>query len=453
MQIATVVKSWVIALPARFIKSIRADLVFRRLLVNSGWLLGSNTVTAGIAFVQGILITRLLGVEQYGVLGIVMTFVSMAKRLTSFRMNEFIVKYTSDFLVQDRRDIAAATLKLGYLLEGAGSFLSFGVACLIAPYAAKWFIGNTSAVGYIYGYAAILLIGFIGETSRGVLQTFKQFRQLSLLTILAQAVTFIGVVIAFANHTGIGGVLIAYFIGRAVSSVTLMVSAWQLACAHIGKWWKTSLGCLSGQRRTMFKFALHTNIGATLSLVIKDSDALWLGFFRNPIEVGYYKLATSLASLILMPVSPLSQTIYPEITEVFAKNQFKKSLGLFRRGSLIALTWVFPTIVGFVFMGAFFITCLYGADFLPAHPAAVILLVGQGFAATIFWTRPALLSLGRPDYVVRIALLALVLKVAMVLLLVPRLGYIAIAAILSGLNLINGCIFAMFIMKQIRQKE
>lgn len=451
MQIATVVKSWVIALPARFIKSIRGDLIFRRLLVNSGWLLGSNTIITGIAFVQGILITRLLGVEQYGVLGIVMTFVGTAKQLTSFRMNEFIVKYTSDAFAQKRNDIAAATLKLGYLLEGVGSLLAFGIACVIAPYAAKWFVGSSSAAGYIYGYTAILLVGFIGETSDGVLQTFKQFRQLSLLITLGHAVTFIGVVIAFVNHTGIGGVLIAYFIGRAISSITLMASAWRLATDYIDRnWWKASLGCLREQRRVMLKFALYTNIGATLSLITKDSDALWLGYFRNPTEVGYYKLAMTLGALAMMPVAPFAQTIYPELTQALATGEVVKTKRLLKKSTAFAGIWVVLVVIGSALLSPFLIVHLYGSDFLPAAPVLLVLLVGLGFAQVFFWVRPGLLSLGRADIPMKINIFIAGLKIVLTLLIVPIWGYIGNAVVLTLLYIVGVSWGAMRLISMLR---
>jgi O-antigen/teichoic acid export membrane protein len=52
---------------------------------------------------------------------------------------------------------------------------------------------------------------------------------------------------------------------------------------------------------------------------------------------------------------------------------------------------------------------------VPAYPALVILLAGYLFANTFYWNRTALLALGRPDFPMKVNVIAAVLKLAGIL--------------------------------------
>ena len=107
--------------------NLRDDPLLQRVLRNSSYLFGSNTVAAALGVLQGIFVVRLLGDSGYGLLTIVMDFASNTNRLLSFRMSEVVVKYVGEALAQDDRGRAAAIVKGVGLLEAAMSVLAYHV--------------------------------------------------------------------------------------------------------------------------------------------------------------------------------------------------------------------------------------------------------------------------------------------------------------------------------------
>ena len=85
-----------------------------------------------------------------------------------------------------------------------------------------------------------------------------------------------------------------------------------------------------------------------------------------------------------------------------------------------------------VIFGKLLIARLYGADFLPAYPALVILMVGFLVANTFYWNRIALLSVGLPEFPMKVNSILAVLKIIGVVIFVPMYGYLASAALLTG---------------------
>jgi O-antigen/teichoic acid export membrane protein len=110
---------------------------------------------------------------------------------------------------------------------------------------------------------------------------------------------------------------------------------------------------------------------------------------------------------------------------------------LLRRGTAIAAAYVLPAALLLGLAGTPFIRAGYGAPFAPAAAALAILLVGMGFANVLFWNRPALLALGRPDFPLKVNVGIVVLKIIGVLLVVPVYGYIGNAALLTALYLVG----------------
>jgi O-antigen/teichoic acid export membrane protein len=178
-----------------------------------------------------------------------------------------------------------------------------------------------------------------------------------------------------------------------------------------------------------------------------------VSFFRNPVETGYYKLALSLANIVQIPVSPLPQATYPELSRQAARRNWSNLRAVLRQGSYLAASYTLPMVIILALIGRPLIAIVYTPEFLPAYPAWMILLVGFLFANTLYWRRNALLALGRADFPAKLNLILAGFKVAGILLLVPRYGYLASAALLSGYYLLGSLISAWKVRSIIRQQD
>jgi O-antigen/teichoic acid export membrane protein len=419
-------------------KRIAGDLTIRRALRNSGWLLGANGITGVLALAQGALLTRALGVGQFGAYAVVTTFVTVVNRVTSFRMNEFVVKYVSDGLGSGDRDRVAAAVKYAMIIEAGASVLAFLVLAALAPLGAEWFVHDPAAAGPIRLYSLMVLAMLVAESSVGILQVFGRFRLQALLSALGSAALLVATLLAFVLGGRLEAMLGAAVAAGCISWASMTWAALRAVRAACGPgWWRVPLQRLGASRRSALGFALSTNASATLSLVTRDADVLWLSFFRGAAEAGLYRLAFTIASYVVLPVGQLGQAFYPEIAREAARGAWGQFRRLLRRGTAIAAAYVVPVAVVVGLLGAPIIRIVYGAAFAPAAPALAFLLAGMGFANVLFWNRPALLSLGRADYPFKVNLGIAALKIIGVLIVVPAYGYIGNAALLTGLYLVG----------------
>ena len=111
-------------------QAVLHDQSFRRVLSHSGWVLSANTVTLVLSFAQGILVARVLGVEQYGILALITTYTTTINQFVDSRVWETATKFVIQYKETGELPRASAVVKLCYLVDaltGGFSFHYFGV--------------------------------------------------------------------------------------------------------------------------------------------------------------------------------------------------------------------------------------------------------------------------------------------------------------------------------------
>jgi O-antigen/teichoic acid export membrane protein len=419
-------------LQGRLNRLLQYDL-FRRVVRNSGYLFGTNGISALSSMLGGILAARLLGAAGFGTLGTITLFTSVINNFASFRMGELVVKYVGHFSEHDDPDSAAAVFKLAALFEMLASLVAFGLVLLLAPIGAKYFAKDVATTPLFVLYGLVVLANLIAESSTGLLQIYDRFRRLAGLNIVQSLVTLTLIAVTFFIGGDLAGILIAYLAGKMISAIGISIAALIEARRRWGKgWWQAQPSRLRASWRELARFAVSTNISSTISLATKDSELLWVSLLRGPLEAGYYKLALSLANMVQMPVDPLPQATYPELSRQAAKQRWDNVRMLLRQGSRLAGGYSALVTVLLVLFGAFLISLLYSPEYLPAYPALVILLLGLLVANTFYWRRVMLLALGRADFPAKVNAVLAVVKIGATLLLVPTFGFLASAALLAG---------------------
>jgi O-antigen/teichoic acid export membrane protein len=291
------------------------------------------------------------------------------------------------------------------------------------------------------------------ESSTGLLQIFDRFPQMAGWNLAASVSTLALVLMVYFRDGNLTGILVAYMLGKSINALGLTLAALVEASRRWGKsWWKTPVSLLNNQRRELTHFAISTNISASLSLITKDSEVLWVSFFRGPVEAGYYRLALSLANIVQLPVSPLPQATYPELSRQVARLRWDNFRYIMRQGSYLAGGYSLAATLFLIALGSPLIATIYSPEYLPAYPALIILLVGLLIANTFYWRRPALLALGHPDFPTKVNSILAAAKVIGIILLVPTYGYLASAVLLAGFYWIGSIVNVLKIRSVITQR-
>jgi O-antigen/teichoic acid export membrane protein len=417
----------------RLISRAAANPLLRRVLRNSGYLLSANALAMAGSMLQGALAARLVGVEGLGIVGLVTDFATNLNRLTSFRMGQLVVRYVGEYSSRNQETEAAAAFKAAGLVEIGSSLAAVVLILLLAPLAATYLAHDPSATPLFRLYGLAILANLVNESATGLLQHSDRFRYLAQITVGSSMFTLVLMVAAFLAGGGLAAVVLAYTLGKASGAIAVSALAMSEARRRWGRtWWRTPLSSLASRWREMASFAASTNLSTTITLITRDSELLWLGLLSDPVQVGYYKVARALSSAVYLPVEPMISTTYRETAVESSSRRWPNVRYLLRSGSLLAGAWTLAGVFGLVVFGPWLLRLIYTAEFLPAYPVLVVLLIGAAAVNVFYWNRSLLLLLGMPQYPNWVHGVVGAAKIIGSLLWVPVGGAMAMAGLLSG---------------------
>jgi len=437
------------ALP-KLIGVLREDPLLDKVVRNSAHLFSRNSLSLGLSFLMGILSVRLLGAAGFGLVGVVMGYASTVNSLLSFRMSELVVRYGGEYLERGERDKASALIKSAGLTEAFVSLLAFVIVLLTSGLASQY-ISKTPDTAWMFSFFAIgLLANFNYETSIGILQITDRIKFLGTVNLIQSivGVTVIGVAFLWGGSVTI--VLLAYLLGKAILGLGIFSLAQiQLRRVLGAGWWQAPIKNISPYRG-LVRFAVSSNISATIIKIFRESEILWVGYFLSTTEAGYYKVAYALVGFLSVVIDPLIATVYPELNRLIVQKAWPSLLRFLRRITSLAFAINLVIGVGLLLLGRLALI-LYGGgrEFIVAYPAMLALFVGLGFNYTLFWNRPLLLAFELPEIPIWVTLIVGLVKVALAFWLVPRFGILAAGALLSYYYIASVGIMALRGLKEI----
>ena len=415
-----------------------ADTYIVRLVKNSSWLFFANVGTSAIGFFEIVLVARLLGVEDYGLLALIMTYNTMVNQFIDLRVWETVTKYVSEFWVKGDVERAQVVVKLSYLVDFLTGMFSFILVILSASLAANHILRRPGLEALIFLCALGFFFSTVDETSKALLRVFDKFSWLALYNVGFAALRFGVVVTLVVNGLGLRGVLIGYAISRFCGGLLLLGLALGATRGTLGKAWKEAkLGLLKGRFKEIGGFLLNTSSSSFLKVTTIEADVVLLGYFTSPVEVGYYELAKKFANILARISEPLFKAIFPELSRLWSSGNKRAFSGLLKKTSVLVGSVAFPIFMLLILGGKTIIGLMAGESYKPAALPLAILAGGFYFDAIFCWSRPAILSIGKAYIPNLVGLFLTFFQIVTSALIVPVLGAAGTAMIQASLYIIT----------------
>ncbi len=414
------------------------DRVLRRVLRNSTYLILSNLISVFLT----IFITRKLGVYNYGVLGLITSYVTNVNKLFSFRMNEVVVRYVGEAYVNQDRARTGALIKFAALVEAVTSLFAFIFMAATARLGAKIFLDDPELAGMIMFYGISIIGGIVMETANGILRVINRYRSIALVSLIQNVIVAGIVYFSTVNNLGLMGILSAYMIGKVLLGVVPVILCATWLPKNIGKdWWKAPLSLIT-DKKAILRFTVSTNISSTINLIARDGELLWVGALLSPLYAGYYKTAMTVINMVLTPINPLIDTSFPEMNRAIIQKKWAKIKRLLGKITAISAVWTGAAFVGLLLLGKPLLFHevnilglsfqIFKEEFLPAYDIIMILMFGYGTANILFWNRTLLLAFSEADYATTVSFYTMLVKMFMTIVFVPRGAYYIEAILLSA---------------------
>lgn len=425
-----------------------------RLTKNASWLFSGNVAVGFIGFLQAIIVARALGVKEFGLLNLVIVYVTMVNLFVDFRVWETVVKYLTEFWARQEREKALGIVKLSYSIDFITGVLAFSLTVITSGSAATYILREPEAAGLVSLFALTLIISTVDGTSQAILRVFDKFQWLSFCQVVVSGCKLIFVVLFLILGFGLQGVLYAYLLAATVGALLFNLKAFKLIFEKMEEhWWKGNIRVIREKYKEIAVFLWNTNLNAFFKMSINQLNSLILGYLRGSKEVGYYSLALSFSKLFGLLSTPFHEAIYPQIASMWAKRKLDELKRLLIESTKLMATLSTFLLLSLIVMGYWLILWFAGKVYTPAYFPMVFICIGATFSRIFFWQRAAILSVGRPEVPTYVGLLLVFIQILLSLLLVPVWGALGSAFILMILHFIsNGIVVKVFLQEYRKMK-
>ncbi len=329
------------------------------------------TVLVKLAFiVNSIVVARLLGASQLGILAILGGVISVVGQFAAFGIGGAAVKYIAEYETKDRSRLApliSTTMSLICVTAGISAL----VLTLIANPIGNNLYNEPKMAGMLIVASVPLFLNALAQPFGGILTGFQRIRELSLRNIIA---TFLTVPFALALILvwGLWGAVIAMVVSAFIGlGVYIPIVGNILRDRSI----RLRFTIDHTEARKLFRYALPLTL---TGLVV--SPILWLvltilqqhsGF----TAVGLYSVASGLSTSLLLIPTAISTPMIPLISELETVNKERMQA---LSSKVLHMTFVFflPVTMLLALFSPIAISILYGDAYMSASRVLYFLCIG-----------------------------------------------------------------------------
>ena len=293
-----------------------SDVIFSRVFKNAGFLLSGKTVTGLLGLGYLSLAAHGLGLEEFGLLILIQTYVQVVIGLTTFHSWQVVIKYGADTL--NSNDIIGFQKLISFttLLDIMGVLTGTTLAWTLAPILGPFLGWDGDTIYYARVYSLLILFTIVA-TPTGILRLFDRFDLLAWQVIITPALRLFGVIIAVLIDAPIWGYLVIWFFASIAGGLTLLILGWKEGERQgvlVRMNW--SVRDVTKEHKGIIGFSLASNFNSSLQLVTGHLSTIIVGFIATPATAGLFKVAREVATAITKPAELLTQSIYPEFAKL-----------------------------------------------------------------------------------------------------------------------------------------
>lgn len=263
----------------------------------------SQAFRMGSGFAVGVMLMRWLGVEGFGIYAYITTLVNLAGFGSHLGMNNLL-----------KREIARDHgLAERYVATGLASTLLLSLLTGLGIVAWAWLLDGRSMVIGATAVAAVALA--LRSVTLIPVSAFHAVRRMGLGTFAhmgGRVVLVAGTALFLWLQTGVVGVFIAQVLDGLVTLAAVVIT-------YVRKIGHLSLRASWAELRSLTRRSVPFGLNALFGSIYLSADVLMLQHFRGEAEVGEYRAATMILSLLALMADTFSTGLYPRMARHIGK--------------------------------------------------------------------------------------------------------------------------------------
>lgn len=311
------------------------------------WSSAENVITVGITFVVGLVLARLLGPEEYGLIGIITIFISV--------FNSIVDSGFSNALIR-KKEVDNLDYNTIYITNLVFSVILFIVLFLIAP-AISVFFNSPQLIPLTRVMGGVLIINAFSIIPRTVLVRQLDFKTQAKVSFIASIVS--GVIGIGMALSGCG---IWSLVGQQLSRQLLNSLLLWIWC-H----WRPQIEFSFIRFKELFNFGWKLLVSGLIDTIWKEIYQVVIGKVYSPSTLGQYTRAQQFASVFSSNLTFVVQRVsFPALSQM-QDDKLRLKLA-YKRIIKVTMFVSFVLMLGMVGSAKQMVQVLVGDQWLPCVP-------------------------------------------------------------------------------------
>jgi O-antigen/teichoic acid export membrane protein len=374
-----------------------------------------------MAFVNNVIITRNLGVDQYGLFVLATNVFGFLSIFPMLGFENTILRFVSFYIGKGMNEKAKGTILFSVRLLLVVSFVFLFIFFLLAPIISIWIFERRELGKYL----GILLIALPFGTLSGVF--YASLAGLKLIRYQVLSSNILNPLIMFFLLT------LIFWAGFKLDGLIWLMVLMSLVNACIAfaflysKYFKGVKGVgQTANKRELINFATPLYFNLFLNSAIRYSPVFIIGYFLANKELGIFNVSLKVALFVSISLNAFRLAFSPTISGLFAKKNKQMISKLYKS----VTKWIFTLALTTIFIIYLFtenILMVFGQGFVEGVLVLVILATGELFNAGSGLSGNILIMSGRPKIPLINSIFNFMLITVLSFVFIPKYGILGAA--------------------------
>jgi O-antigen/teichoic acid export membrane protein len=345
------------------------------------WSYGERIMAQVVSLIVSIILARLLEPENYGVISIVMIFITLCNAVVTGGFGNSIVQK------KDADELDVNTMLTCSMLTSAILYI---VIFFSAPYIAKFY--NMEIICPVLRVLGLrLLISGVNSIQRAWIQKRMLFKRFFVSTSFGTIISaIVGIYMAYVGF-GVWALVAQYLTNSFIDTTVLLIT----------NDWKPRLQFSWMRAKSMLSYGWKVLITTIVYTIEGDLRSLIIGKKFGSADLAYYDQGKKFPNLLVSNInSSISSVMFPALSD--KQNDLQSLKKMCRRAVKTGVYLLAPLLMGLVAVADTFVIVILSAKWAPCIPYLRILTL-------VFLVRPftttcqqSILSVGRSDITLKI---------------------------------------------------
>jgi len=394
---------------------ITRSKVFSSLL----WKLLERGGSQGIQFIVTIVLARLLLPEEYGLIVLVMIFITVAGVFVQSGFNTGLIQ---------KKDADETDFSSVFYLSIFIASLLYIILFLISPNLAAFF-GEPDLITVLRVLSLTLFFGAINSIQIAVISRNMQFKKLFFSSIGAIILSgAVGIIMAF-NSFGVWALVSQQLTNQLVVTLILWFTVK----------WRPQLIFSTERIKNLFSFGWKLLVSGLIDTLYRNMQSLFIGKMFNSEILGFYNRGEQFPNLIVSNIDGSIQSVMLPTLASHQNNKIRVK-EIVRRSIVTSSFIVFPLMMGLAAIAEPLVEILLTEKWLPAVPFLQIFCATYALWPIHTANLQVINALGRSDIFLKLEVVKKILGLIILVISIPfgvyamALGVLVIGIISTFIN-------------------